>query len=176
MLWYMLEVVEARPVVNVAVTVMAFVWVGMLGSYASLLLRVHHGKSLLLWGVLLTVVADIVAYVAGTYVGSHPLAPSISPGKTWEGAVLGGIAAMLVGAIIAGRFTPWSTSSGFKLGLVVAVIAPLGDLCESMVKRDLHLKDTGSLLPGHGGVLDRFDSLLFTLPATYYLVQYLRLH
>jgi phosphatidate cytidylyltransferase len=176
MLWYMLEVVEARPLVNVAVTVMAFVWVGLFGSYASLLLRVHNGKGLLLGMVLVTVTADIVAYFAGSQLGQHLLAEAISPGKTWEGVILGGIGAILVGAIVAGRFAPWSTGSGIKLGLVVAVVAPIGDLCESMIKRDLRLKDSGSLLPGHGGLLDRFDTLLFTLPATYYLVQYLRLH
>ncbi len=176
MLWYMVEVVEARPLVNVAVTVMAFVWIGLLGSFSSLLLRVHNGRGILLGAVLVTVAADIVAYVAGSQLGSHLLAPSISPGKTWEGVVLGGIGALLVGGLIAARFAPWTLGSGLKLGLVVAVVAPIGDLCESMIKRDLHLKDSGSLLPGHGGLLDRFDALLFALPATYYLVQYLRLH
>jgi phosphatidate cytidylyltransferase len=176
MLWYVLEVVDARPMVNVAVTVMAFAWVGLLGSYASLLLRVHNGKGMLLGAVLVTVAADIVAYAAGSQLGSHLLAPSISPGKTWEGVVLGGIGAVVVGGLIVARFAPWSTGTGLRLGLVVAVVAPVGDLCESMIKRDLHLKDSGSLLPGHGGLLDRFDALLFVLPATYYLAQYLRLH
>ena len=176
MLWYILEVVEARPLVNVGVTVMAFVWVGLFGSYASLLLRAHNGKGLFVGAVLATAAADIVAYVAGSQVGSHPLARWISPGKTWEGVILGGIGAVIIGALVVRAFAPWSLGSGIKLGIVVAIVAPVGDLCESMIKRDLHLKDSGSLLPGHGGLLDRFDALLFVLPATYYLAQYLRLH
>jgi phosphatidate cytidylyltransferase len=177
MLWYMLHVVEARPLINVAVTVMAFVWVGLFGSYASLLLRVHHGKALLLLAVLVTVVADVVAYFAGSTLGSRPLAPDISPGKTWEGTIVGGLGAV-VASIIIGRIflhSTWSVKHAFLLGVIVAIFAPLGDLCESMIKRDLHIKDSGTLLPGHGGLLDRFDAMLFVLPATYYLAQYLRL-
>jgi phosphatidate cytidylyltransferase len=176
MLWYMFEVVEARPMINVAVTVMAFVWVGLLGSFASLLLKSSHGKGLLLGAVLVTVASDIFAYFAGTQFGSRPLAPAVSPGKTWEGVAIGAIGAIVVGALIGVKLHPWTVSSGLKLGVVVAVVAPIGDLCESMIKRDLHLKDSGALLPGHGGLLDRFDALLFVLPATYYLAQYLRLH
>jgi phosphatidate cytidylyltransferase len=164
-------------VINVAVTVMAFVWIGIFGSYASLLLRVHHGKSLLLLPVLVTVVADIVAYFAGTNLGNRPLAPAVSPSKTWEGTIVGGLAA-IAAAIILGRVfmhDTWSIKHAFLLGVIVAIFAPLGDLCESMIKRDLHIKDSGTLLPGHGGLLDRFDALLFVLPATYYLAQYLRL-
>ncbi|HSS11480.1 MAG TPA: CDP-archaeol synthase [Acidimicrobiales bacterium] len=178
MLWYMLEVVEARPVVNVALTVMVFVWVGLLGSYAALLLRVHHGKSLLLLPVLVTVAADVIAYAAGSTLGSRPLAPHISPGKTWEGVIVGLVGAALVSMLIGRVFlhNTWTVKHALILGLVVGVVAPIGDLCESMVKRDLHLKDSGGVLPGHGGLLDRFDGLLFVLPAAYYLIQYFKLH
>jgi phosphatidate cytidylyltransferase len=178
MLWYMFDVVDARPMINVAVTVMAFVWVGLLGSYASLLLKVTHGKGLLLGAVLVTVAADISAYFAGSQFGSRPLAPGVSPGKTLEGALVGAVGAVVVGAVVGLKLHPWggSFAHGVELGVVVAIVAPIGDLCESMIKRDLHLKDSGALLPGHGGLLDRFDSLLFVLPATYYLAQYLRLH
>jgi phosphatidate cytidylyltransferase len=177
MLWYMLGVVEARPVINVALTVMAFVWVGVFGSYASLLLRVHHGKALFILPILVTVAADVVAYSAGSAFGSRPLAPSISPGKTWEGTVAGAGAAIIASLIIGKVFlsNTWSLKHALLLGIVVAIVAPVGDLCESMVKRDLHLKDSSSILPGHGGLLDRFDAILFVLPATYYLAQYLRM-
>jgi phosphatidate cytidylyltransferase len=177
MLWYMLHVVEARPVVNAALTVAGFVWVGVFGSYAALLLRAHHGKNLFLLAILVTVAADVLAYAAGSTLGSHPLAPSISPGKTWEGTIIGGVGAVIVSVIIAKLFlsSTWSVKHALALGVVVAIVGPIGDLCESMVKRDLDLKDSGHVLRGHGGLLDRFDSLLFVLPATYYLAQYFRL-
>ncbi|MDQ6615084.1 MAG: phosphatidate cytidylyltransferase [Actinomycetota bacterium] len=178
MLWYLFGVVDARPVVNVGMTVMTFVWIGVFGSYASLLLRVHNGKQLLLLPVLVTVAADTAAYFAGSSIGSRPLAPAISPGKTWEGVIGGGVAAIIISFILSRLpflSKTWSGKDALLLGLVIAVIAPLGDLCESMVKRDLDLKDSGSFLPGHGGLLDRFDALLFVLPAAYYLVLYLRL-
>jgi phosphatidate cytidylyltransferase len=177
MLWYMLHVVEARPVVNAALTVAGFVWVGILGSYAALILRVHHGKNLFILAVVVTVAADVLAYAAGSTLGSHPLAPTISPGKTWEGTIVGGLGAVVVSVLIGKLFlsSTWSLKHALALGVVVAVVGPIGDLCESMVKRDLDLKDSGHVLPGHGGLLDRFDALLFVLPATYYLAQYFRL-
>ncbi len=178
MLWYMLGVVDARPVVNVGLTVMTFVWIGVFGSYASLVLRLPHGKQLLMLPILVTVAADVGAYFAGSSIGSRPLAPATSPGKTWEGVIGGGVAAIVLSFILSrlpffSKF--WSGKHALLLGLVVAVVGPVGDLCESMVKRDLDLKDSGSFIPGHGGLLDRFDALLFVLPATYYLVLYLGL-
>ena len=178
MLWYMLRVVDARPVVNIGLTMMTFVWVGIFGSYASLLLQVPRGKQLLLLPILVTVAADTVAYFAGSSFGNRPLAPNVSPGKTWEGVIAGGIGAIVLSFLLSRLpllSKTWSGNHALLLGLVVAVVAPLGDLCESMVKRDLDLKDSGSFLPGHGGLLDRFDALLFVLPATYYLLLYLRL-
>ena len=169
--WYLARVVEARPVVNVAVTIFGFAWVGVLGSFAALLLQVHQGTHLFLGAVVPTVVADMGAWFVGSRVGRHPLAPATSPSKTWEGFVGGAIAALVAGAVIGSRVAPWGgIRHGLELGLVVALVAPLGDLVQSMVKRDLRLKDSGALLPGHGGLLDRFDSLLFVLPATYFLV------
>ncbi len=170
LLWYLARVVEARPVVNVAVTVLCFCWVGVLGSFAGLLLAAHHGSHLFLGAIVPTIAADIVAWFVGSQFGSHPLAPAVSPSKTWEGVIAGGIAALIAGAIIGNQLAPWGGARhGLELGLVVAVVAPLGDLVQSMLKRDLRVKDSGTLLPGHGGLLDRFDSLLFVLPATYFL-------
>lgn len=178
MLWYMFGVVDARPVVNIGLTVMGFVWVGVFGSYASLLLSAPHGKQLFLLPILVTVAADIAAYFAGSSIGSRPLAPNISPGKTWEGVIAGGVGAIVISFILSRLpflHHTWTGGHAILLGLVVAVIAPIGDLCESMIKRDLDLKDSGTALPGHGGVLDRFDAVLFVLPATYYLLVYLKL-
>jgi CDP-diglyceride synthetase len=171
LVWYLGRVVDARPVVNVAVTVFGFAWVGVLGSFAAVLLQAHQGTHLFLGAVVPTVVADMAAWFVGSQLGQHPLAPATSPSKTWEGFVGGGVAALVAGAVIGSQVSPWGgVRHGLELGLVVALMAPLGDLVQSMVKRDLRLKDSGALLPGHGGLLDRFDSLLFVLPATYFLV------
>lgn len=176
LVWYLAGVVEARPVVNVGVTLLGFVWVGLLGSFAGLLLHLPYGRHLFLSAVIPTVVADLVAWFAGSQLGAHQFAPHTSPGKTWEGFIAGGIAALVAGAIIGKEVSPWGgVVHGLELGLVVAIVAPLGDLVQSMVKRDLRLKDSGAFLPGHGGLLDRFDSLLFVLPATYFLVAVLHL-
>jgi len=176
LLWYLARVVEARPVVNVAVTVLAFGWVGMLGSFAGLLLQAHNGKHLFFAAVVPAVAADAVAWFVGSQFGQHALAPSASPGKTWEGLIGGAVAALVAGAIIGKELAPWGgLRHGLELGVLIAIVGPLGDLAQSMVKRDLHLKDSGHLLPGHGGLFDRFDSLLFALPATYYLAVVLHL-
>ncbi|MDQ6783641.1 MAG: phosphatidate cytidylyltransferase, partial [Actinomycetota bacterium] len=174
MLWYLLQIVEARPLANVAVTTMTWVWVGLLGSYAALLLRAGHGDGLFLGAVIPVVIADIVAFFVGRQIGHRPLAPHISPGKTIEGLVAGGLAAIVAGVIVGKVITPWGgVKHGLLLGLAVAALAPVGDLFESMIKRDLSIKDSGSVLPGHGGLLDRFDAILLVLPAAYYLGTYL---
>jgi phosphatidate cytidylyltransferase len=123
------------------------------------------------------VAADVVAYVIGSRIGSRRLAPWVSPSKTVEGVIAGGVAALVVGAIVGHEVAPWGGfKHGLLLGLVIAVLAPMGDLFESMVKRDLAVKDSGSALPGHGGLLDRFDSMLIVLPAVYYLASLFNLH
>jgi phosphatidate cytidylyltransferase len=178
--WYLAGVVHARPTVNIAATLMAFAWGGFLGAFAALLVRpvpgLHHGRygvTFLMAAVLCTVVNDIVAYGAGQAFGRTPLAPTISPSKTVEGFVVALVATVLTGAGVIGSIHPFTHVKGFEVGLVIALVAPLGDLCESMIKRDIGLKDMGAALPGHGGLADRFDGLLFALPATYYLIQLL---
>jgi phosphatidate cytidylyltransferase len=172
LLWYLFEVVKTRPTVNVAVTVMGFVYVGALGGFAGLLLSYQNGVGLLL-GVILCVVAyDIVGYIVGSQFGKRRLAPEISPNKTMEGLIGGMLASVIVALAIVRLITPWTNlTDALALGITVAVMAPLGDLCESMIKRDLGVKDFGSILPGHGGILDRFDGILFCLPAVYYLAR-----
>jgi CDP-diglyceride synthetase len=175
-LWYLARVVEARPVVNVAVTFLVFAWVGLMGSFAGLLLSAHKGGHLFLGAVVPTVLCDVAAWFVGSRIGSHPLAPQTSPGKTWEGVIAGAVVAVVAGAIIGHSVSPWGgLRHGVELGVVIAIVAPVGDLVQSMVKRDLRLKDSGALLPGHGGLLDRFDSMLFVLPAVYFLATGLHL-
>ena len=127
------------------------------------------------WSLLaLAVVAnDVGAYFLGSAFGRTPLRAWISPGKSVEGFLGGTILTMLVMVIVSiqGTFDTWSqTSDLLFFGLVVSVLAPLGDLTESMFKRNLDVKDFGSIVKGHGGVLDRFDGFLFTLPGVYYLI------
>jgi phosphatidate cytidylyltransferase len=170
MLWYILGIVEARPLANVAVTVMVFVWVAVLGSFAPVMLRAANGKGLFLGTVIVAVVADVSAFLVGRSFGSRPLAESISPGKTIEGFFGGLVGALIAGAIVGKEITPWAgMKHGLLLGLVIGIVAPLGDLFESMIKRDLGVKDFGTALAGHGGVLDRFDSMLLALPAAYFV-------
>ena len=174
-LWYLAEVVRARPTVNIAVTLFGFLWVAGLGSFAPLMLKFpdDRGVAFLLGAVICTVAYDVGGLFFGSQMGTRPLLPEISPNKTWEGLIGGMVASVVVGVFTGFLLHPWTPGKGFVLGAVVAVVAPLGDLCESMVKRDIGVKDMGSILPGHGGVLDRFDAMLFVLPAVYYLVQVL---
>ena len=173
LLWYLAKVVHARPMVNAAVTLLGFSYVGILGGFGGLLLVYPNGVGMVIGLVICAVGYDAVGYLVGSRIGRRPLAPDVSPNKTVEGLVAGMVASVVLGAVVAKvmGLTPWnSLGDGLLLGIVVAVFAPLGDLCESMLKRDLGLKDFGALLPGHGGVLDRFDAMLFCLPAVYYLV------
>ncbi len=180
MLWYLVGADRSSPVEGITATVLGFAWVGLLGSFAALILAPsiyphRHGVAFLLGAVVATVGADVGALVFGSLLGRHQLAPHVSPNKTWEGWVGGAVLSVAASMLITGHVHPWTPSKAAILGAVVAVVAPLGDLCESLVKRDLGLKDMGSLLPGHGGVLDRVDAMLFVLPATYYLVRVLNL-
>jgi phosphatidate cytidylyltransferase len=142
-----------------------------------LLLTNKNGVGLVLGMAICAVGYDLFGYFVGSQFGRTRIAPDISPNKTLEGLLAGMSAAIVLGVVVSGVFklTPWDgkVSYGLGLGVIVAIMAPLGDLCESLIKRDLGLKDLGSILPGHGGVLDRFDAMLFCLPAVYYLARYL---
>jgi phosphatidate cytidylyltransferase len=171
MLWYMAEVVRARPIVNIAITLFTFVYIGVFGAFAGLLLSASDGTGLIIGLALCAIAYDVFGYFIGTQFGRSRMSPRLSPNKTWEGLIGGMVASVVLGAIVGKVLAPWNgkITHGLALGLVVAILAPIGDLCESMIKRDLGLKDLGSILPGHGGVLDRFDAMLFCLPAVYYL-------
>jgi phosphatidate cytidylyltransferase len=179
--WFLARVEpDADPVAGLASTVFVFGWIGGFGSFAALLVSPsvfpdRHGVAFLLAAVLTTVAADVAALLVGSAIGRHPMAPSISPNKSWEGFLGGALASVLVAVVVVHFIHPWTISKALVLGVVVAVVAPLGDLSQSMVKRHLGLKDMGRLMPGHGGILDRFDGLLFVMPATYFVVKALHL-
>jgi phosphatidate cytidylyltransferase len=155
---------------SIAVTVFGIVWIALPFAYAVLLRDLPlHGGALLIDVLVATFVADTAAYGGGRWFGRHPLAPSISPNKTIEGLAFG-----LVGGTMAfwfaGLYQDWLPGlDALAMGAVIAVLAPIGDLFQSMMKRDLDVKDTGTLFGPHGGVLDRLDGVLFTVVAGYYL-------
>ena len=173
LLWYLAGVSRARPAPGVASTLLVFGYVGVMGGFAGLILAQPDGIGLLLGVVLCCVGYDIGGYLAGKRFGRRHIAPSISPNKTAEGLLAGMVSSVVIGFILVGSISPWGRFDALALGVVVAVLAPVGDLCESLIKRDLGVKDLGGLLPGHGGVLDRFDAMLFALPAVYYLIKLL---
>ena len=176
LLWYLLDVGGEHAVPNLGVTFLTVLYVAVLGSFAALMLRAPDGTGMLLAAVIGTVVYDIAGLFIGRSMGRAPLSVA-SPNKTVEGTLGGMALALIATVVIVGQvpgIAPFeSFGDALLLGIVLALVAPVGDLCESMLKRDLGVKDMGNILPGHGGLLDRFDALLFALPATYYLARVL---
>ena len=177
--WYLTGIDRQAPLLNVSVTLFGVLYVGLLGSFAGLMLTDPNGVGMLLAAVLCTVGYDTGGLVVGRMFGRSPLS-AVSPNKTTEGLIGGMAVSFAMAVLVVGQITPFGQHPGdlgsaFVLGIVVALAAPLGDLCESMIKRDLGLKDLGTILPGHGGLMDRFDALLFVLPATYYTARLMNL-
>ena len=171
--------IESGPVPNTAIMMLAILWIGLMSSYAALILRfssangaafVNVGTDTLFIVVIGVIANDMAAYFAGTAMGRTPLRDWISPAKSIEGLIGGTVGTFFAVVLVGMQSTTWNSfGDWFLLALVISVMAPLGDLAESMFKRNLNVKDFGTVLRGHGGVLDRFDSLLFVLPAAYYL-------
>ena len=158
--------------VAIASTVLGSAWVGLGLAHFMLIRGVPTHGQLAGFTVLLAVWAgDIAAFFAGRLMGRHKLAPSLSPGKTWEGFVAGTAATMFVTFVALYKQDYLTISESIVLGAVIAVAAPLGDLFESGIKRDMQVKDSGRLLGGHGGMLDRLDAILFAAVASYYLLR-----
>ncbi|WP_328395918.1 phosphatidate cytidylyltransferase [Streptomyces sp. NBC_00390] len=170
LVWRMTEPPEGY-LKDVTAGVFAAFYVPFLATFVAMMLTADDGPERVLTFLLLTVVSDTGAYAVGWRFGKHKLAPRISPGKTREG-LLGAVAFAMVAGALCMQFlidggTWWQ---GLLMGLAVAVSATLGDLGESMIKRDLGIKDMGTLLPGHGGIMDRLDSLLPTAPVVWLLL------
>lgn len=156
------------PAADIAWTVLGVVWIGGGGAAAVATLKLpSSGLELLIGFVLVAALDDIAAYFAGTRFGRHKMAPSISPAKSWEGFAGGLVAALVGGTLLGLGLGRLSVIEGLAIGAICGLFAPVGDLVESLVKRELGIKDSGRLLPGHGGFLDRLDAIVFCAPAIY---------
>jgi phosphatidate cytidylyltransferase len=169
--WYLVDRGRTEVTRNVAATVFAVLYLPFLAAHLPLVVaRAEHYVGAMIGYALLVVAYDTAAYATGATLGRHPMAPHISPNKSWEGAAGATVLTLAVGAFVLPLWEPWTLPAGLTLAAVACVVAPLGDLSESMLKRDLAVKDMGSILPGHGGMLDRIDALLFMAPALYYVL------
>ena len=155
---------------DVSASIFVVIYLGLFASFATLLLVPADGAGRIITFLIMVVASDTGGYAAGVLFGKHPMAPSISPKKSWEG-----FAGSVIGAMLGGALTVWLILGGqwwqgLIVGAAIAVTATFGDLAESLIKRDLGVKDMGNLLPGHGGVMDRMDSLLPSAVVTWMLL------
>ncbi|HUE96017.1 MAG TPA: phosphatidate cytidylyltransferase [Longimicrobiaceae bacterium] len=175
--------VEGEPMLSVSTTVAGSIYTGALLSFGLFLRHLPdhagaaHGAALVFAPVLLTWSSDTAAYFVGRKWGTRKLMPSVSPGKTVQGsigAIVGTVLVAVAYSFVLARFPTYRVGivEAAALGLLVSLAAQVGDLAESLFKRDAGVKDSGTLLPGHGGALDRFDSLLFTLPLGYFFFRF----
>ncbi|MDD4856799.1 MAG: phosphatidate cytidylyltransferase [Candidatus Krumholzibacteria bacterium] len=172
---------KGLAVYHVSVTVFGVFYVAWLGSHLILLRELPHlkgldyslGFSFVIMTFAITWCYDTGAYFVGSWLGRRQILPSVSPGKTYEGAI-GGVLCSVVGMLVCrATIAPYmALLPGIALAIVTSIVGQFGDLSESMIKRDAKIKDSSKTIPGHGGVLDRFDSLLFTAPLIYYVLKY----
>lgn len=181
MLWLLRRGVDGY-VANATASVFTLIYVPFLGSFVALMLaeggtwefdRFDDGVLGVVTFILVTIASDIGGYAAGVLFGKHKMAPVISPKKSWEGFAGSLIACVLVGWACIHWFFDAPDWIGVVLGLIGVCMATLGDLCESVIKRDLGIKDMSQVVPGHGGLMDRLDSLLATIAPTWLLLHYL---
>lgn len=161
------------PASDAAWTLFGVAWVAGGGAGAASMLTLDPGGlNLLVAFILIVAAGDIAAFFVGTNLGRHKLAPSISPGKSWEG-FLGGVMGSLLGGLLFGSLLDELTlQHGLAIGAICGLISPIGDLVESLVKREIGIKDSGRLLPGHGGFLDRIDAIIFAAPAVFLYLRF----
>ena len=157
-------------VADVTAGAFTLLYLGVMASFVSLMLAQPHGAHRALLFVILAVCSDTGGYFAGILFGRHPMAPAISPKKTWEGLAGSVLLCLAAGALGMRYLLPGTVWAGLILGAAAVAAATLGDLVESMIKRDLDTKDMGSILPGHGGVLDRIDAMLIVAPVAWLLM------
>ena len=181
MLWLLRRGIEGY-VKNATASVFTLIYVPFLGSFVALMLAEggitgggldDEGVQGIITFVLVTIASDIGGYVAGVLFGKHPMAPVISPKKSWEGFAGSVVFCVVIGWALVVYLLDGDWWVGVLLGLIAVVMATLGDLCESVIKRDLGIKDMSQVIPGHGGLMDRLDSLLATIAPVWLLLHYL---
>ena len=155
----------ATPASDAAWTIFGLAWIGGGGAGAVSILVMDGGLALLVAAILIIACDDIGAFFVGTRLGRHKMAPSISPAKSWEGFAGGILTSLAAGLLFASLLDEMTVTTGLALGALAGLLAPVGDLVESQAKRELGIKDSGRLLPGHGGMLDRLDAIIFCCPA-----------
>jgi phosphatidate cytidylyltransferase len=160
---------------RMGVTFLGILYIGLGFGHLLLMRRLPDGMALVMTVVFGTWAGDTFAYFVGKFFGSTPMAPKLSPKKTWEGFA-GGMLGTIIVVVFIGLYTVLTPAESLLVGLTIAVVGPLGDLFESMIKRDVDVKDAGHAFPGHGGVLDRFDALIFSSVAVYYVATLLLSH
>ncbi len=172
MLWLLRRGVPGY-VQNATASVFTLIYIPFLGAFVALLLAEDEGANAVIAFVVVTVASDIGGYIAGVLFGKHPMAPVISPKKSWEGFAGSALACVVAGYLLVVHLLGGEWWVGVVLGVIAVVMATLGDLCESVMKRDLGIKDMSQIVPGHGGLMDRLDSLLATAPPIWLLLHYL---
>ncbi|MGZ4436268.1 MAG: phosphatidate cytidylyltransferase [Nocardioidaceae bacterium] len=163
----------AGYVMDATAAVFTIVYVPFLGGFVALLLAEDRGDAAIVTFILVTIASDIGGYAVGVLAGKHPMAPVISPKKSWEGFAGSAVSCVLVGWLTVVYLLDGRWWVGVLVGLVTVVMATLGDLCESVIKRDLGIKDMSQIVPGHGGLMDRLDSLLATAAPIWLMLHYL---
>ena len=172
MLWLLRRGVNGY-VQNATASVFTLIYIPFLGSFVALLLSEDHGAAAVFTFIGVTAASDIGGYAAGVLFGKHPMAPVISPKKSWEGFAGSALACVVAGWLLVVYLLEGDWWVGVILGVIAVVMATLGDLCESVMKRDLGIKDMSQIIPGHGGLMDRLDSLLATVAPIWLLLHYL---
>ncbi len=171
--WQLLLAGRTAPTADWALALGMGLYLGWMGGHFLRIRALDNGLAWMAIALVTTWISDSGAYFVGTWFGRHKLAPRLSPKKTWEG-IFGGWITAEVAAVLLGQLVGLTVPQGLIVGLAVAVLAPFGDLSISMMKRQVGVKDSGNLIPGHGGMLDRLDSLLFVVPAVYYFATWFR--
>jgi phosphatidate cytidylyltransferase len=174
LIWQLLRPPEGQPTQSWALTLGAALWLGWLISHfvqirdLSPTFGLGLGTRWLILMFLVTWVNDTAAYFVGKAIGQHPCCPYLSPKKTWEGTIGGWIGGLVATTLLGYWLVDLTWVQGLALGVLVSMVAPFGDLAKSMIKRQMGVKDFSALIPGHGGMFDRIDSLLFVAPVVYY--------